>query len=113
MKRTKTLRFHLDEYVNGAVEYALRKHGLDITTTHGTELHASADPTQLEFAASRNRVLVTYDRDFLRLHKAGVSHTGIAYCDQGRRTRREIIRRLVALSGQYAPEEMANRIVYL
>ena len=75
------LKFHLDEHVNGAIVNALRQHGLDITTTHEAELRGIPDQSHLEFAASENRVLVTYDRDFLRLHKDRATHAGIAYCD--------------------------------
>ncbi len=57
--------------------------------------------------------MITYDPDFLRLDKERHEHCGIAYCDQGRRPRREIIRRIIAMADRYSPEEMMNRIEYL
>ena len=40
---------------------------------------AVADRDHLEWASRQGRVLFTEDRDFLRLHAAGVAHTGIVY----------------------------------
>ena len=75
-----TIRFHLDENVNGAIANALRRRGIDVTTTPEEGLIATPDEVQLEFALSQGRVIFTQDADFLRLNEAGVTHAGIAFC---------------------------------
>jgi hypothetical protein len=57
---------------------------------------------------------VTNDPDFLVLAQQGMPHMGIAYCDQGRRSMSEIIRRLIRLWERYpAAEALRGRIVFL
>ena len=57
--------------------------------------------------------MVTHDADFLRLHAAGTSHAGIAYCLVGDLTVGELLRRLVLIYDLLSVEEMENRIEYL
>lgn len=81
-----TIRFHLDENVSIAVANALRRRGIDVTTTPEEGLIAASDEVQLEFALSQGRVIFTQDADFLRLHETRVTHVGIAYCNQSSRS---------------------------
>ncbi len=73
------VRFHLDEHIPFAVAAGLRRRGVDVGCAAETGLIAVGDEEQLSFAAQDGRVLVTQDADFLRLHRAGVAHAGIAY----------------------------------
>ena len=43
------IRFHLDENVNPVIAAALRRHGIDVTTTIEMNLRTSSDEEQLEF----------------------------------------------------------------
>lgn len=108
------LRFHLDEHVNPAIAKALRQHGIDVTTTVEKDLNSASDVRQLEFALSENRVLVTHDHDFLRLHQQQevFRHSGIAYCHQ-RRSIGQITRRLVQIWTIATPDEMENMVEFL
>jgi hypothetical protein len=56
---------------------------------------------------------VTQDKDFLRLHRQGVPHSGIAYSAQGSRSIRQLIDALILLDEVYDPEEMVGRLEYL
>jgi uncharacterized protein with PIN domain len=107
------IRFHLDEQVGKAVAVGLRLHGIDVTSAGEVGLLGSTDPTQLAFATGENRVLVTHDRDFLRLHAAGVSHAGIAYCHQDKHTIGTLIRALVVIHGSASSEELRNAVAFL
>jgi predicted nuclease of predicted toxin-antitoxin system len=71
------ITFHLDEHVDPAMAAALRRHGIDVTTTIEAGLRGADDQTQLGFATSHGRVLVTHDSDFLRLAKTDTAHSGI------------------------------------
>ncbi len=74
-----SIRFHLDENVNPVVALALRRYGIDVTTTVEANLRTSSDEAQLAYALQENRVIVTHDDDFLRMTAAAANHPGIAY----------------------------------
>lgn len=57
--------------------------------------------------------MVTNDTDFLRLHQRGVSHAGIVYYQQGRRSLGYVVRRLAALWQHITTEEMHGQVEYL
>ena len=61
------IRFHLDEHVDPSIASALRRAGIDVTTTIDAGLRTKNDEAQLQFARSGRRVLVTRDQDFLRI----------------------------------------------
>ncbi len=108
----KTIRFHLDENCPKALAAALRRYGIEVTTTPEAGLLGEIDEQQAAYALSEGRILVTQDRDFLRI-AASVSHAGIAYCEKDTRSLGEILTALVFIWEIYEPEEMVNRIEYL
>lgn len=73
------IRFHLDESVTTVLALALRRRGIDVTTTAETGLISADDQRQLDFARAAGRVLVTRDHHFLALAKQGAEHVGIVY----------------------------------
>ncbi|MDQ2921814.1 MAG: DUF5615 family PIN-like protein [Acidobacteriota bacterium] len=91
------IRFHLDEHVDPAVAIALRRAGIDVTTTNETGLRAKDDKTHLNFARDQNRVIVTRDQDFLRLVSGAANHPGIVYYT-GSQSLREIIEGLILIA---------------
>jgi hypothetical protein len=109
----RTIRYHLDENCHAAIAGGLRRRGVEVTTTPEAGLMTAVDEKQLAHALAEGRVLFTQDRDFLKLHAAGVSHRGIAYCDKDTLSIGEIITRLVLIWEIYEPEEMAGRVEYL
>lgn len=107
------VRFHLDEHISLAVAAALRRRGIDVTYAVEVGLASVHDEVQLSFANDSGRVFVTHDADYLRLHKTGVNHAGIAYCHQGSLTIGEMLRCLVLLHDLITAEEMQGRVEYL
>lgn len=107
------IRFHLDEHISLAVAAGLRRRNIDVTCAVEIGLTALSDEQQLSFAGASSRVCVTQDADYLRLHKAGVHHAGIAYCQQGSLTIGKMLRRLVLLHDVMTAEEMQGRVEYL
>jgi predicted nuclease of predicted toxin-antitoxin system len=107
------VRFHLDEHIPLAVAAGLRRRGIDVTCPVEIGLTSLRDEQQLSFASEEGRVLVTQDADFLRLHRAGVSHAGIAYCRQGSLAIGEMLRRLILMRDLTTAEEMQGRVEYL
>lgn len=109
----KHIRFHLDEHVDPDIARALRRHGIDVTTTVEAGLRAESDEAQLTFSRNEQRVIVTHDADFLRLASQSSDHPGIAYCHKTARSIGEIIRTLILIYEVLAPEEMTGRVEYL
>lgn len=89
------IRFHLDEHVDPRIAEALRRHGVDVTTTVSVGLRTQSDSVQWEFAQRERRVLVTQDDDFLRMADQGMDHAGIAYCASGSRSIGDMVRSLI------------------
>ena len=109
----RAIRFHLDENCNRAIADGLRRRGIDATTTPEAGLVAATDEAQAAYASAVGRVLVTQDRDLLRLHAAGMSHLGIVYCEKDTLGIGEILSGLVLIWEVYDPEEIAGRVEYL
>jgi hypothetical protein len=57
--------------------------------------------------------MVTQDNDFLRLHALGVTHAGIAYCQQQSISIGEMLRRLVLIHDLLSAGEMLGRVEFL
>jgi len=92
---------------------ALRRAGVDVSTSASAGLRGASDEMQLAFAVREGRVLFTQDCDFLALHASGKVHAGIAYCRQTKHPVGALIRALLLLWEIYEPEEMQNRVEYL
>ena len=107
------LKFHLDEHLPNAVASALRREGIDVTTTPEQRLRGEVDPVQLAFAYRDERVLVTFDADYIRLHRTGSAHAGIAYLTPRSRGIGAIVDNLILLNGVYDPPDMVGRLEYL
>lgn len=104
------VRFYADEHVPSAVVKGLRLHGADVLTT--SEAGGASNEEQLAFAARDGRVLYTQDADFLRLHRAGVAHAGIAYAKQGR-TVGEVVRGLLLVYDVLNVESLAGTVEFV
>ena len=110
---SQQLRFHLDEHLPHTVATALRRLGIDVTTTPEAGLRQADDLSHLEFTRREGRVLVTQDADFLRYHAQGVPHAGIAYCKKESRTTGQMIETLRLMYEILADDEMENAVEYL
>jgi hypothetical protein len=82
-------------------------------TTPEAELLSATDEEQAAHGLAQGRVVFTHDRDFLRLHAAGIPHAGIAYCDKDSKSIGEMIRGLILLWEVLEADEMQNRVEYL
>ena len=109
----RTIRFHVDENCHRAIAEGLRRREIDCTATPEVGLISASDEQQVAFSLAQHRVLFTQDHDFLRLHAAGTSHGGIAYCGKDTRSIGEIIQALVLIWEILEPEEMRSHVEFL
>jgi hypothetical protein len=91
----------------------LRLRGIDVTTSTDAGLIGAGDEAQLAFALTQQHVIVSHDRDLLRLHAAGVAHAGIAYCDLQARSIGDIIRHLCLMHDCLTADEVSGQVEYV
>jgi predicted nuclease of predicted toxin-antitoxin system len=107
------IRFHLDENIQGGVARGLARRGIDVTTSQDSGLLGAPDTTQLQFAATSGRVLVTHDADHLALAASGVRHSGIAYRHAEKCSVGDMVHGLTELWRTRTAEEMTDEILFL
>jgi len=110
---TDRIRLHLDENVDPDVARALRRHGIDVTTTQSAGLRTQNDTIQLDFIRREERVIMTHDADFLQIASTTNDHPGIVYCGKTARSVGEIIRGLILIYEVLTLEEMRGQVEYL
>ncbi len=96
-----------------AIARALRRHGIDVTTTNEAGLRTEDDETHLSFAKREGRVLVTNDKHFLRIARRDHGHPGIAFCHLTRMSLGQIIDGLLLIYEVLAPPDMVGHVEYL
>ena len=72
------IQFYFDQHIPPGVADGLRLRGIDVLTAQDAGRCGLQDPDQLQFATVNERVMVTFDTDYLALDANGVPHVGIA-----------------------------------
>lgn len=91
----------------------MRRLGVDVATAADAGLRGLPDVAVLAHASASGRVLVTNDSDFLRHHRAGVAHAGIAYYPRSGMSIGELYETLFLLYEASNPDEMSGHVEYL
>lgn len=107
------ITLHLDENVHATLADALRRRGIDVTTTVDAGLVGASDERHLEFGRNTGRVVITHDPDMLRLHTRGEQHAGIAFCHARKYSLRQLISVLSRFAVSVNAADMIGRIRYL
>lgn len=107
------ITFHLDEHIDPAIADALRRHGIDVSTTVEAGLRTMNDDAQIAFIRNEQRVIVTSDKDFLRFAGSNSDHPGIVFLSSDPRSIGEIIDGLLLIHEVLTPLEMAGRVELL
>lgn len=74
------IRYYFDQHYPHPVADGLRRRGIDVLTAQDAGRCGLPDTDQLAFAAAEERVMATFDPDYLALHQSGIAHAGIAWC---------------------------------
>src|SRR5262249_24893093 len=106
-------RFYADQHYPAPVTTGLIRRGVDMLTAQDANHCAARAPHQLAFATGLGRVLLTFDSDFLAIHRSGVSHAGIVWCPATKYSIGELIRMLVLFHAVVTADEMVNHLEYL
>ncbi len=106
------IRFYLDEHVHPAITAGLRRLGVEVLTAQEAGLLSAGDEAHLALAHREGRVIFTQDADFLRLHRDGEPHHGIAYAPQGTPIGR-IVRGLILAHEILNQQDMVGRVEFL
>lgn len=107
------IRFFFDEHIPSAVAAGLARRGVDVLTVQEAERREFEDAEQLQFATADNRVIVTFDKDFLLLSDQGSQHAGIVFCEATKYSIGQMIQSLLLLHAVVSADEMHNHVEYL
>lgn len=110
------VELYLDEDVSVLLADLLRARGFTVVTTQEAGQLGQNDVSQLEYAISLNKTLLTHNRaDFEALARQyfsqGRRHYGIIIAV--RRPPHEIVRRLLVVLNQTTADEMVNQLRYV
>jgi len=108
-----SLRFYLDENVPVQIARQLQTRGIDAVTVRDLGLLGDDDINHLQKATEQNRVLCTYDSDFLQLASSDIQHTGIVFEQQDIHYIGEWVNWLTLIHAVYTSEEMLNRTEFM
>jgi hypothetical protein len=103
----------MDQHFPAPASRGLRRHGVDVLTAQEAGRCGLPDSDQLAFATAEERVLVTFDTDYLALHQSGVQHAGIAWCQEQKYSIGQLIQALLLVHGVLDRDAMRNHVEYL
>ncbi len=107
------IRFFFDQHIPSAIARGLRRRGVDVLTAQDAGRCGLPDPDQLQFATAGQRVMMTFDPDYLALHASGVTHAGIVWCPATKYSIGQLIQLLFLLHGVTDRDAMRNTVEYL
>jgi predicted nuclease of predicted toxin-antitoxin system len=110
------LKLYLDEDVDPLLAPVLRNRGIDCLSTREAGNLGISDADQLAFAASQERVLLTFNvKDFVRLARnyaeRGRPHTGIIVSNHI--PFQKLLRRILLLFKEHAREDLRDKLLWL
>ena len=107
-----SIKFYMDEHIPKAVTEGLRRRGVNVLSAQEAGMLGANDYDLLSLANKEGRVIFTKDADFLRLHKAGISHRGIIYSSKQSLVG-YTVRVLMMIYDLVTLEEMVGRVEFI
>lgn len=112
-----SLAFYMDVQVNKSIADGLKLRGIDVLRAQDDGQGETPDPELLDRASELNRVLVTFDADFLieaqRRQYAGRDFFGIVFSRQTQVVTGQWIADLELLAICLEPDDVRNLVTYL
>ena len=100
----------MDQHFPGPVTEGIRRRGIDVLSAQEADRCGLPDNDQLAFATSEERIMVTFDSDYLVLHQAGTAHAGIAWCPQDKYGFGMLVQMLELLHAVADRDSMRDRV---
>jgi hypothetical protein len=110
---TEPIRYYMDQHYPRPVTEGLRRKGIDVLTAQEADRCGLSDPEQLAFATTNERIMVTFDSDYLALHQSGTAHAGVAWCPQRKYGIGALTQLLELLHAVADRDSMRSRVEYL
>ena len=107
------IAFYFDACVQVAIAKELKRSGSDAVTARDLDKLDDDDPSHLRRATEQNRVLVTYDDDFVEIAQQGEVHTGIVFVPTKYRRIGIVVKELRKFEAMFRPEHVRNLVWYL
>src|SRR4051812_19763510 len=105
-----------DEHIDAAVVEGLKNRGVDVVSVAERALRQTDDEIILQAAIAEQRVIITCDTDFARLHSEwmtmGINHSGIILWRAKLRIG-EAIRSIWRILSNTSAEDAINMLAYL
>src|SRR3989338_9863181 len=105
------MKFLADEHIELSIVTGLNLIGIDVVSVNEAGKRESDDEEILRFAKEKERVIVTRDSDFVKLHKKGVEHAGIVFISKFLAIGRTI-GEIEKVSMLFESEHIKNTIIY-
>jgi len=107
------IKLYLNENLSDDIAKRLRADGIDAVSSHETGMDTRDDHTQMQFAVSRERAIVSINKkDFIRIHleylKNGREHWGVILSNDIDHS--VIYRRLLRLVGMLQADDIKNQL---
>lgn len=106
------MKFLADEHIELSIVTGLKELEIDIVSTDEIDRRGFKDTDILNYARESNRVLVTRDSDFLRLHAKGVKHNGIIFIPKFLPIG-IIIEEIEKVSLLFETENLSNTVIFI
>jgi len=103
----------MDQHIPVAVSNGLQRRGINVLTAQVANRCGFSDAEQLVFANAAQRVVMKFDADSLVLHHSGITHSGIAWCDDEKYSIGGLIQMPVLLHGTTDRAGILNHLEYL
>lgn len=111
------ITFYMDAHIPRAITIELRIRKVDVLTAQEDGADILPDPELLDRATQLNRVLFTFDDDFLgeavKRQREHISFNGVIYSHPLRISIGQCIKDLELISKAGETEDLKNHIVYL
>jgi hypothetical protein len=108
------MKFYTDEHIGHTVVDQLQAKGIDIIHCYDAGMGEAGDEDHLIYATENERVMVSCDKDFLRIHSRwqseGLTHAGILYFDMASGACKDISNLVRVISAIYQTVDYEQKV---
>ena len=106
------MKFLADEHIELSIVTGLKLLGIDIISINEAGKRGSDDEEILSFAKENDRIVITRDSDFVKLHSKGISHAGVVFISKFLEIGK-VIEEIEKVAMIFEPEHVRNSVVFI